>query len=631
MRAFMLLCLTGAVLIGAFESESVSAVSPPVLQSAALRRVHGSAGPFDLALSLDQSAPTTDPRQGPTATVVFIFDKQIIGAIAAVTEGTATVALLVLNGNDVEVTLTDIADVQYVAIDLTGVASADGGTGGTGTVRIGFLVGDVTQNRVITVSDLGQVNAQIAQVVTSANFLKDVNASGTLSVADKGITNSKVTKALPPPVCPPVTGAGTLHGSLVPDDTWTAAGNPHIVTFDVQLHSGTLTLEPCVVVRVQNGFNIAIGEGTGGSSAKLIALGTPHLPIVIESQVATEFWGTLRVLPTGQADLESVTLRRAGNPATAQAFGGALQVLGDGPGTPLTRHLHVKNVRIETSATFGLNVQSWGGVTEDSSGLVITDSGKAPGNIAIDTSYPIYVATPSINTLPRGTYTGNAKDEILVDNTASFSVDETFNNLGVPYRIRFGYAQGPTLSAAQGGLSTLTIQAGVTIKLLKDVGNDWAISLGSSNGDLPANIFPLRLIANGTPEEPIVFTSDSPTPAPGDWGGIRWNGGPASGNVVNNVRVEYAGGNTGASSFSCGPADNDAALLILNWVPADNFVQNSTFSNSLAGGIVMGWTSDTVLDFKTGNTFGGIGNGCDVARWKNKTLPACPAPPPVCF
>jgi hypothetical protein len=52
---------------------------------------------------------------------------------------------------------------------------------------------------VVTVSDLAQVNAQLAQIVTSANFLKDVNASGTLSVADKAITNANLTRNLPAP------------------------------------------------------------------------------------------------------------------------------------------------------------------------------------------------------------------------------------------------------------------------------------------------------------------------------------------------------------------------------------------------------------------------------------------------
>ncbi len=50
-----------------------------------------------------------------------------------------------------------------------------------------------------TLTDLGLVNAQLAQPVTAANFLKDVNASGTLSLADKGITNANLTKALAAP------------------------------------------------------------------------------------------------------------------------------------------------------------------------------------------------------------------------------------------------------------------------------------------------------------------------------------------------------------------------------------------------------------------------------------------------
>ncbi len=44
----------------------------------------------------------------------------------------------------------------------------------------------MSQNRVVSVADLALVNAQLAQVVNAANFLKDVNASGTLTVADEG-------------------------------------------------------------------------------------------------------------------------------------------------------------------------------------------------------------------------------------------------------------------------------------------------------------------------------------------------------------------------------------------------------------------------------------------------------------
>jgi hypothetical protein len=65
--------------------------------------------------------------------------------------------------------------------------------------RIGFLVGDVNQNRAVTVSELVLVNAQVAHPVTAANFLKAVNATGTLTVGDKVITNANVTHHLPAP------------------------------------------------------------------------------------------------------------------------------------------------------------------------------------------------------------------------------------------------------------------------------------------------------------------------------------------------------------------------------------------------------------------------------------------------
>jgi len=179
-------------------SPCILASGPPALQSAVSRRVHGAAGTFNLPLSLVATNPSTEPRQGPTATIVMTFDAAIISANAAVTEGTATAGALTFSGNDVIVPLTGVTDQHYVTISLTNVASA-AHTGGSGIVRLGFLLGDVNQNRVVTLADLGLVNAQLAQSVTASNFLKDVNASGTLTLSDKGITNTNLTKVLPPP------------------------------------------------------------------------------------------------------------------------------------------------------------------------------------------------------------------------------------------------------------------------------------------------------------------------------------------------------------------------------------------------------------------------------------------------
>ena len=173
-------------------------VPPPALLSAASRKVHGAAGTFNLPLSMVATNPTTEPRQSSTATIVMTFDTAVVSANVAVTAGTATAGALTFSGFDVIVPLTGVTDQQYVTITLTNVSSAFI-TGGVSSMRLGFLVGDVNQNRVVTVADLGLVNAQLAQVVTAANYLKDVNASGTLTVADKGITNANLTRALPAP------------------------------------------------------------------------------------------------------------------------------------------------------------------------------------------------------------------------------------------------------------------------------------------------------------------------------------------------------------------------------------------------------------------------------------------------
>ena len=173
-----------------------------MLQARLSRKAHGAAGSFDLPLDLAPANPTTEPRSGGAGgnhTIVFRFDKAVTGGTASVTSGAATAGAPTFSGNEMVVPLSGVTNQQYVTVVVSNVAGSDGSTGGSGSVRIGFLLGDVSQNRVVTVADIAQVNMQIAQPVTAANYLKDVNASGTLTVADKGIANIQITKALPAP------------------------------------------------------------------------------------------------------------------------------------------------------------------------------------------------------------------------------------------------------------------------------------------------------------------------------------------------------------------------------------------------------------------------------------------------
>jgi streptogramin lyase len=174
-------------------------IPPPVLQSAVSRKVHGSAGTFDLPLSLvDIHNPTTESRQGTFATIVMTFDAAITSASAVVSEGVATAGAPTFNGSDVIVNLSGVMDQQYLTLALTNVISAGVPVAGA-SVRMGFLTGDVNHSRTVTVADLGLVNAQLTQPVSASNYLMDVNASGTLTLADKGITNVNLTHSLPPP------------------------------------------------------------------------------------------------------------------------------------------------------------------------------------------------------------------------------------------------------------------------------------------------------------------------------------------------------------------------------------------------------------------------------------------------
>ncbi len=186
----------------AIDDITVTACAPaaPVLQNVVLRRVHGGAGTFDLPVSPVLLNPTTEPRAGPAHQLVFTYDKPLSSGVVGISEGVATVgAGSGIFGSTIVIALTGVSNAQYVKVSLSSISSADGGTGGIGEARVGFLEGDVNQNRVVALSDVGLVNAQLAQFVTAANFLKDVNASGSLSIADKGLTNAKLTTSLPAP------------------------------------------------------------------------------------------------------------------------------------------------------------------------------------------------------------------------------------------------------------------------------------------------------------------------------------------------------------------------------------------------------------------------------------------------
>ena len=66
-------------------------------------------------------------------------------------------------------------------------------------MRLGALRGDVNGSRIVTLADLEVVNAQLTKLVSAANYLSDINVTGTLTLSDKGMANAMLTTSLPAP------------------------------------------------------------------------------------------------------------------------------------------------------------------------------------------------------------------------------------------------------------------------------------------------------------------------------------------------------------------------------------------------------------------------------------------------
>jgi hypothetical protein len=133
------------------------------------------------------------------------------------------------------------------------------------------------------------------------------------------------------------------------------------------------------------------------------------------------------------------------------------------------------------------------------------------------------------------------------------------------------------------------------------------------------------IIARGTAHKPVVFTSAQETPAAGDWVGVVFDGYDPQ-DVLDFVRVEYAGALSGAKGFHCDDAggnnEEDRGALVIFGEPAASFLTNSTIAHSAYFGVDRAWKGAEV-DFVATNTF------VDVARCKQSRPLAdhCPAQP----
>ena len=163
--------------------------------SAVSRKVHGSAGTFDVDLINGDGIECRSGGASNDHQVVITFANAVSVGGVTVSSGTGTVQNFSVNGAAVTVNLTGVTNAQRLVLDLTNVN--DGTNIGDAFVAMNVLLGDTTANGAVNSSDTAQTQSQSGQPVTATNFRQDVTVNGAINSSDVALVQSKSGTALP--------------------------------------------------------------------------------------------------------------------------------------------------------------------------------------------------------------------------------------------------------------------------------------------------------------------------------------------------------------------------------------------------------------------------------------------------
>jgi hypothetical protein len=181
--------------IGSFKfPQCVSPTRVPII-SAVSRKVHGTAGMFDVDLPLTGTGiecRTGGPSGNHQLVVTFAVPVTFTGASTSC----GSVMSTSTSANHVTINLTGVPNASRCAVILNGVTDGPSAPGDA-RVPANFLEGDTTANGAVNSSDISQTQSQSGQGVTSSNFREDVTVNGFINSSDIGVVQSRSGSALP--------------------------------------------------------------------------------------------------------------------------------------------------------------------------------------------------------------------------------------------------------------------------------------------------------------------------------------------------------------------------------------------------------------------------------------------------
>lgn len=159
------------------------------------RKVHGSAGTFDINLPAD--GPIGIESRLPTNgeyTLVFSFSSEVTAVDGAkIDSGLASVSggEVGPNPNQYTLRLSGVGDLQHLVVQLQGVHGTADLLLASAPARMDVVVGDTNGSRAVNSSDLGIAKANVGAGLTTTNFRADVTGNGSVNSSDVSVTKTR--------------------------------------------------------------------------------------------------------------------------------------------------------------------------------------------------------------------------------------------------------------------------------------------------------------------------------------------------------------------------------------------------------------------------------------------------------
>lgn len=343
----------------------------------------------------------------------------------------------------------------------------------------------------------------------------------------------------------------TEHAGYI-DQAEVWAEGKHLVTSNVYVRQGSLTIMPGAEIYINKNRSIFIGDNatTTPNGALLTAKGTAAKPIVFKPAsgiMQPGEWGHLFF--TGKASLASemdyCQVMYGGKTDSWFDYESGTYYNSYGLIDIINVGVEITNTEIKGAANFGVGLRGYGYFTQ-------FDNNTLKENA----SYPISINIDRAHTIGTGNTFESTKG-IYLHSQYYKQLNATWRNHSVPYILEGQKMVG----SGTVEFETLTLEPGTTIAFKK----------GASL------IVDGRLVAEGTASNPITFTSAETTKQPGDWVAIEGS----ANNVYKFCRFEYGG------------KENFQSHSRSLYVGSGSIVENCTVTDSKGRGIEIGGTLGT--------------------------------------